>query len=57
MEEALAHPYLAQYHRPNQEPGHPNPFSIDLSFELEEFGIPRIRQLVYEQSCIFNPNP
>ncbi|CAI5972181.1 unnamed protein product [Closterium sp. NIES-64] len=52
---ALAHPYLAHYHKANQDPPHPNPFQYDLSFEQEEYDIPRIRQLIFEQACAFNP--
>ncbi|CAI5972185.1 unnamed protein product [Closterium sp. NIES-64] len=55
FDEALAHPYLAHYHKANQDPPHPNPFQFDLSFEQEEYDIPRIRQLVFEQACAFNP--
>ncbi|CAI7780828.1 unnamed protein product [Closterium sp. NIES-53] len=55
VDEALAHPYLAHYHKANQDPPHPNPFQYDLSFEQEEYDIPRIRQLIYEQACAFNP--
>lgn len=55
VSEALAHPYLSHYHKSNQDPPHPNPFEHDLSFEQEEYDIPRIRQLIYEQACAFNP--
>ncbi|CAI5522717.1 unnamed protein product [Closterium sp. Naga37s-1] len=55
VDEALAHPYLAHYHKANQDPPHPNPFQFDLSFEQEEYDIPRIRQLIFEQACAFNP--
>ncbi|CAI5975969.1 unnamed protein product [Closterium sp. NIES-65] len=55
FDEALAHPYLAHYHKANQDPPHPNPFQFDLSFEQEEYDIPRIRQLIFEQACAFNP--
>ncbi|CAI7780818.1 unnamed protein product [Closterium sp. NIES-53] len=55
VDEALAHPYLAHYHKANQDPPHPNPFQYDLSFEQEEYDIPRIRQLIFEQACAFNP--
>ncbi|CAI5522713.1 unnamed protein product [Closterium sp. Naga37s-1] len=55
LDEALAHPYLAHYHKANQDPPHPSPFQYDLSFEQEEYDIPRIRQLIFEQACAFNP--
>eukprot|EP00897_Mesotaenium_endlicherianum_P004607 jgi/Mesen1/4174/ME000219S03304 len=53
--DALAHPYLAQYHEPADEPVHPRPLQYDLSFEQEDYSIQRIRQLIYEQACAFNP--
>lgn len=56
VDDALKHPYLAQYYRPEQVVTHANPFQYDLGFEQEEFDIPRIRQLIYEQSCIMNPS-
>eukprot|EP00271_Cylindrocystis_brebissonii_P020581 TRINITY_DN6876_c0_g1_i1.p1 TRINITY_DN6876_c0_g1~~TRINITY_DN6876_c0_g1_i1.p1 ORF type:complete len:405 (+),score=94.83 TRINITY_DN6876_c0_g1_i1:156-1370(+) len=55
--EALEHPYLAQYHDPANEPVHAVPFKYDLSFEQEEYTIARVRQLIYEQACSFDPPP
>lgn len=55
VNDALAHPYLAQYHEPIDEPVHQHPLQYDLSFEQEDYSIARIRQLIYEQSCAFNP--
>eukprot|EP00270_Netrium_digitus_P011875 TRINITY_DN3798_c0_g1_i1.p1 TRINITY_DN3798_c0_g1~~TRINITY_DN3798_c0_g1_i1.p1 ORF type:complete len:397 (-),score=56.58 TRINITY_DN3798_c0_g1_i1:368-1558(-) len=55
VEEALAHPYLGHYHRQSDEPVHENPFRYDLSFEQEDYSIAHIRQIIYEQACLFNP--
>ena len=55
VEEALSHPYLRDYK--DKEPVNTRPFQYDLSFEQEEFHIGRVRQLIYEQACEFNPAP
>jgi len=53
--DALAHPYLAQYHDVNEEVIHQQPFHYDLSFEQEEYSTSKVRQLIYEQACEFHP--
>eukprot|EP00271_Cylindrocystis_brebissonii_P002171 TRINITY_DN1253_c0_g1_i3.p1 TRINITY_DN1253_c0_g1~~TRINITY_DN1253_c0_g1_i3.p1 ORF type:complete len:589 (-),score=100.73 TRINITY_DN1253_c0_g1_i3:247-2013(-) len=57
VDEALAHPYLAQYYDPvlQAEATCPAPFEYDLSFEQPNFTVPLIRQLIYEVACDFNP--
>ncbi|KAI9350580.1 kinase-like domain-containing protein [Zopfochytrium polystomum] len=45
-EEALAHPYLASYHQPDEEPNHPEKF--DFSFEAAQT-IEDIKKLIIEE--------
>ncbi|KAK3103265.1 hypothetical protein FSP39_017978 [Pinctada imbricata] len=53
-EQALAHPYLAQYADPHDEPT-AEPY--DQSFEAMELSIPEWRKLVYEEVINFKPVP
>uniref|UniRef100_A0A665U0M6 mitogen-activated protein kinase n=1 Tax=Echeneis naucrates TaxID=173247 RepID=A0A665U0M6_ECHNA len=50
--EALAHPYFAQYHDPDDEP-EAEPY--DQSFESRELLIEGWKQLTYEEVCSFEP--
>ena len=44
VEQALAHPYVANYHDPNDEPVHAVPF--DFSFENKEYSKEEMRELI-----------
>uniref|UniRef100_A0A8C4H3Y5 mitogen-activated protein kinase n=1 Tax=Dicentrarchus labrax TaxID=13489 RepID=A0A8C4H3Y5_DICLA len=50
--EALAHPYFAQYHDPDDEP-EAEPY--DQSFESRELEIEEWKRLTYEELCSFEP--
>uniref|UniRef100_A0A4W6CQU0 mitogen-activated protein kinase n=1 Tax=Lates calcarifer TaxID=8187 RepID=A0A4W6CQU0_LATCA len=50
--EALAHPYFAQYHDPDDEP-EAEPY--DQSFESRELEIEEWKRLTYEEVCSFEP--
>uniref|UniRef100_A0A3P8YUP2 mitogen-activated protein kinase n=1 Tax=Esox lucius TaxID=8010 RepID=A0A3P8YUP2_ESOLU len=51
---ALAHPYFAQYHDPDDEP-EAEPY--DQSFESRELEIEEWKRLTYEEVCSFEPPP
>ncbi|KAL6569549.1 Mitogen-activated protein kinase 11 [Orobanche minor] len=53
--EALSHPYLAALHDINEEPVCPRPFVFD--FEQPSFTEENIKELIWRESAIFNPNP
>ena len=48
VEEALKHPYLAQYYDPSDEPTAPHPFTFDM--ELDDLPLPQLKQLIYEET-------
>ncbi|XP_071332163.1 mitogen-activated protein kinase 14A isoform X1 [Trachinotus anak] len=50
--EALAHPYFAQYHDPDDEP-EADPY--DQSFESRELELEEWKRLTYEEVCSFEP--
>uniref|UniRef100_A0A8C9XXS0 mitogen-activated protein kinase n=1 Tax=Sander lucioperca TaxID=283035 RepID=A0A8C9XXS0_SANLU len=50
--EALAHPYFAQYHDPDDEP---EAELYDQSFESRELEIEEWKRLTYEELCSFEP--
>ena len=55
-EQALKHPYLADYHDPEDEPDCPELFSFP--FEKTELNRPRLRELIRaEASCVAQANP
>ncbi|CAF1544677.1 unnamed protein product [Adineta steineri] len=47
VEEALKHPYLAQYYDPSDEPIAPHPFTFDM--ELDDLPLPELKQLIFEE--------
>jgi mitogen-activated protein kinase 1/3 len=47
VEEALKHPYLAQYYDPSDEPIAPHPFTFDM--ELDDLPLPQLKQLIFEE--------
>jgi len=47
VEEALKHPYLAQYYDPTDEPVAPHPFTFDM--ELDDLPLPQLKQLIFEE--------
>jgi hypothetical protein len=53
--EALNHPYLASLHDINDEPSCPYPFMFD--FEQQNLTEDIVRELIYEESCFYNPDP
>jgi len=53
-EQALAHPYLAQYADPTDEPVSE---AYDQSFEDMEVSVPEWKNLVYEEVTTFQPRP
>lgn len=54
VDEALQHPYLAPLHNLNDEPVSASPFSFD--FEQPTFNEENIRELIWRESLLFNPN-
>jgi len=48
VEEALKHPYLAQYYDPSDEPTAPHPFTFDM--ELDDLPLPELKQLIFEET-------
>lgn len=55
VEEALNHPYLASLHDINDEPTCQAPFSFD--FEEPNLTEDQIRELIYQEACLYNPPP
>ena len=47
VEDALRHPYLAQYYDPTDEPTAPHPFTFDM--ELDDLPLPQLKQLIFEE--------
>lgn len=47
VEDALKHPYLAQYYDPTDEPTAPHPFTFDM--ELDDLPLPQLKQLIFEE--------
>lgn len=47
VEEALKHPYLAQYYDPSDEPVAPHPFTFDM--ELDDLPLPQLKQMIFEE--------
>ncbi|CAF0765779.1 unnamed protein product [Rotaria sordida] len=52
VEEALKHPYLAQYYDPSDEPIAPHPFTFDM--ELDDLPLPQLKQLIFEETEIIH---
>jgi mitogen-activated protein kinase 1/3 len=52
VEEALKHPYLAQYYEPSDEPTAPHPFTFDM--ELDDLPLPQLKQLIFEETEIIH---
>ncbi|CAF0837342.1 unnamed protein product [Didymodactylos carnosus] len=48
VEEALAHPYLAQYFDPTDEPVASHPFTVDMEFD--DYPIQRLKELIFEET-------
>ena len=56
VKEALKHPYLADYHDPDDEPDCPELFAFP--FEKTELNRPRLRELIRaEASYVAQANP
>ncbi|KNC53240.1 CMGC/MAPK protein kinase [Thecamonas trahens ATCC 50062] len=53
VEEALAHPYLAALHDPDDEPSAEAIF--DFAFEREQLNKERLRDLLFEEICAHHP--
>ena len=47
VEDALKHPYLAQYYDPSDEPTAPQLFTFDM--ELDDLPLPQLKQLIFEE--------
>nr|GME19792.1 mitogen-activated protein kinase homolog MMK1 [Ipomoea batatas] len=52
VEEALAHPYLAQLHDKSDEPICPVPFT---DFEKQAYGEEQIKDMIYQEALAMNP--
>ena len=52
VEEALKHPYLAQYYDPLDEPIAPHLFTFDM--ELDDLPLPQLKQLIFEETELIN---
>ncbi|MFS7942770.1 putative mitogen-activated protein kinase CMGC-MAPK family [Helianthus anomalus] len=55
VDEALCHPYLAPLYDINEEPVCPRPFSFD--FEQQSCTEENIKELIWKESVVFNPDP
>ncbi|KAK4047694.1 mitogen activated protein kinase [Microbotryomycetes sp. JL201] len=57
VEQALAHPYLAAYHDPEDEPGVPplEPSFFDFDLQKETMGRTQLKRLLYEEVYRFQP--
>ena len=53
MEEALAHPYLAAFHDPTDEPIAEKLF--DFEFERQTLSEKDVKDLIFQEVMIFNP--
>jgi len=47
VEDALKHPYLAQYYDPSDEPTAPDPFTFDM--ELDDLPLPQLKQDIFQE--------
>eukprot|EP00128_Syssomonas_multiformis_P009815 Colp12_sorted_trinity150504_noHs@3136 len=54
VEDALAHPYFATLHDPNDEPLCPAPFNFE--FENTTLTTERIKELIFEEMLHYHPN-
>eukprot|EP00271_Cylindrocystis_brebissonii_P005757 TRINITY_DN17_c1_g1_i1.p1 TRINITY_DN17_c1_g1~~TRINITY_DN17_c1_g1_i1.p1 ORF type:complete len:400 (+),score=50.38 TRINITY_DN17_c1_g1_i1:528-1727(+) len=54
VEGALEHPYLASLHDINDEPTCPIPF--DFTFEDPNLTEDEMREMIYQEACLYNPN-
>ena len=54
VEDALAHPYLAAFHDPTDEPVSEKLF--DFEFERETLSEADVKQLIFEEVVIYNPS-
>ena len=55
VEDALAHPYLEQYYDPQDEPVAEEPFKFEM--ELDDLPKERLKELIYEETGNFRPQP
>mmetsp|Transcript_29069 Transcript_29069/g.48028 ORF Transcript_29069/g.48028 Transcript_29069/m.48028 type:complete len:545 (+) Transcript_29069:643-2277(+) len=53
VQDALAHPFFAQLHSPQDEPSAPKPF--DFSFEQEKLTRLRLKELIWREAGQFRP--
>jgi len=53
VEDALAHPYLRDLHRPDDEPICSRRFNFE--FEKEKLDKKKLQELMYEDACAFHP--
>jgi mitogen-activated protein kinase 1/3 len=54
VEDALAHPYLAQYYDPTDEPVAAEPFTFEM--ELDDLPKERLKQLIFEETNLLKQN-
>lgn len=52
VEEALKHPYLAQYYDPTDEPVAPQLFTFDM--EIDDLPLPQLKQMIFEETELIN---
>jgi mitogen-activated protein kinase 1/3 len=52
VEDALKHPYLAQYYDPSDEPLASHPFTFNM--ELDDLPLPELKQLIFEETELIN---
>ena len=54
VEEALAHPYLAELHFPDDEPTTEPVSSFDFDFEIYDLKGPDYKELLYEEIMLYH---
>lgn len=52
VEDALKHPYLAQYYDPTDEPTAPHPFTVDMDFD--DSPLPQLKQMIFQETELIN---
>ena len=55
MEDALAHPYMAAYYDPSDEPVAEKPFTFDMEFD--DLPTQQLTEMVYKVNLQFNITP
>lgn len=52
VDDALQHPYLAQYYDPTDEPIAPQPFTVDM--DIDNTALPQLKQMIFDETELIN---